>query len=159
MAAPFPDFVTRPGEQSPQQRARQIVGHYVWLARWSEEIGNDSDLDLKKLAQLAFAHCRDFAQLTPDPVPADLQLALDRQMAEQGIDWSGRDMAAELSALRVASEALFIWVRDNFPAARTFASRTYDATGQEIETAIKVSKTGQNRTAADEVAKIRALFD
>lgn len=155
MALPFPTFVSSPDRPSPARLADQIVGHYIWLARWSDEIGKDSDLDLKKLAQLAFQHCRNFAALVPVTISPGLLVAMRRRFEQEGIEWTGPDMATELLALRDQSAALFAFVRDNAPQARNFASRTYNAQGAEIERPTKVQKIA---AVSAEVAKLRSLF-
>lgn len=157
MPAPAP-YDGQAGRISLGQIAQNIVANYKWLYRWSNEIGADLDLDLKKLAQLAFQHCR----LTRDliqpfvPLAAPLLDALESEFARHGMKWPTRPaMVQDLQAIYQECGALFTYVRDNVPEARSFATRTYDANGQEIEQATKVSKA---HPVVTEVAKLRALF-
>jgi hypothetical protein len=158
MPAPAPyDGVA--GRVSLGQIAQNIVAHYKWLYRWSDEIGKDADLDLKKLAQLAFQHCRLFRELVTPFLPLASNIpfvrALVSEFAWHGMEWATlAEMRSDLAAIYQECGALFVYVRDNVPEARSFATRTYDANGQEIEQATKVAKGA----VAVEVAKLRALF-
>lgn len=159
MPAPYPyDAVA--GRVQLRSVADEIVAHYAWIARWSDEIGKDTDLDLKKLAQLAFVHCRLFRERIQAflPIATDSPLipALRRAFDSMGVEWPTRAaMIADLSAIYQECANLWLYVRDNVPAARSFATRTYDASGAEIEQPAKIAKDPAITT---EVAKIRALF-
>ena len=153
MTVPFPHAILVP--LNPSKLASHIFGHYVWLARWSDEIGTDTDLDLKKLAQLAFVHCREFSAIVPDTPSPEVLRAIDTKMRLEGIVWPPASMASDLAALKAGTSALFIFVRDNVPAARNFSTRAYSATGDETDESIKVPKT---QAIANEVAKLRILF-
>lgn len=155
MAIPFPPGAVA-GAQSPGQKARQLLGDFVWLARWSDEIGSDADLNFKKLAQLAFFHCRAWADAVVDQ---DTIRAFEVfAQIEQGIEWKDRaTMVSELQALKSDATAVFEHVRDNVPEARTFARRKLDLDGKEIEEALTASKA-DHQTAVDLVAALRANF-
>lgn len=155
MAIPFPPGGIS-GASSPGQVARELLSHFVWMARWSDEIGSDAQLDLKKLAQLAFVHCRawDAATVNADVIKAFQVFA----QIEQGIEWPDRaTMTTELSGLRSAATALFEHVRDNVPEARSFATRVLDETGRETDTPNVVDKSTQT-TAVNLAAALRALY-
>lgn len=164
MPAPAPyDGVS--GHVSLGQIAQNIVANYKWLYRWSNEIGIDPTLNLKKLAQLAFQHCRLFRDLTTPFLPLatnqDFVRALVSEFAWSGMEWATlADMRTDLGAIYQKCGELFTHVRDNVPEARSFAQRTYDATGSEIETAIEIAKNA-NANAAQAVTltgELRALF-
>ena len=155
MPAPFPaDAVV--GGTALSQRANQIYGHYVWLARWSDEIGLDVDLNLKKLAQLGFIHCRRFAEFIAAPSP-ELTIAVERRFAVDGVTWATRAaMLADLSAIRVEALALHTFVRDQVPEAREAGKIVYSSTTDSgTEVILTVPKP---HPAVAEVAKLRALF-
>lgn len=159
MPAPYPyDAVS--GRRSLRAIAGEIVANYCWLARWSDEIGNDADMDMKKLAQLAFQHCRLFRQelqpFLPFTAGSPLLPALEHAFARIGMSWPTRmDMRADLAAIFAECGNLYPFVRDNVPAARTLSSRVYDANGVETEDPVKIPK---DPVIAAEVAKLRALF-
>lgn len=159
MAAPFPyDAVA--GRASLGQIAAQIVANYKWLARWSQEIGTDTNMDLKKLAQLAFSHCRLFRDLIQPFIPVSagdpIIAALQSEFAWHGLVWPTRaEMVTDVGLLYQRCGALFDYVRDNVPAARSFAVRTYDANGNEIEQPTVIAK---DAAVATEVGRLRALF-
>ena len=159
MPAPFP-YDAAAKRLSLEQISRELLGHYTWIARWSDEIGTDTDLDLKKLAQLSFVHCRRFDAILAlfDPIDATspIMRAFEAQAAGRGLGWLDRvAMEADIALIRTEAAALFAFVRDSVPEARSFATRTYDAQGKEIEQATKITKTA---AIADEVTKLRVLF-
>jgi len=159
MPAPYPVEAVAKGV-SNSQKAKNIYAHYAWLARWSNEIGADPDLDLKKLAQLAFIHCRNFAALTDAATP-ELLRAVRQRFSEEGLEWAVlAAMSMDLTAIRNESLALFAFVRDNVPEARSAANVAVkfapdSDTGTGEETAVKLPKP---HPAVAEVAKLRALF-
>jgi len=155
MVAPYPVEAVAKG-QPLSQRANQIYGHYCWLARWSDEIGADPDLDLKKLAQLAFIHCRLFDSLLAGAT-VELVRALEKRFATEGMTWaSPAAMNADMQALRVEGAALMAYVRDNVPEARQASRVVYDpASDTGAEQVVKLPKP---HPAVAEVAKLRALF-
>lgn len=155
MPAPFPREGVSKGTVY-SQLAKQVYGHYVWLARWSDEIGKDPDVDLKKLGQLALVHCRDFGPLTA-VVDADLARAIQQRFGQEGIIWPTIPaMVNDLSAIRAEALALRDYVIASVPEAKILSSRTYDANGFETEVPNTVSKP---HPAVAEVAKLRALFE
>lgn len=159
MPAPAPyEFVS--GRLSIDGQAGQIYGNYGWLYRWSSEIGADTDLDLKKLAQLA-VHCKLYRAALDPFVPLAKQetpivVALQDYFSAKGIKWADVDtMTADLTALYDGAGTLFDFLDQNLPAPRVFAERTYDANWQEVEQAVKVPKA---QAFIDAVAALRALF-
>ena len=155
MPAPFPaDAVV--GATTLSRRAQEIYDHYKWLARWSDEIGKDAALDLKKLAQLGLIHCRRFAEFTANPDLA-LSIAVARRFAADGIEWATRAaMLADLAAIRTEAAALHTFVRDQVPEAREPSKIGYSDTNDSgTEVILTIPKP---HPAVTEVAKLRALF-
>lgn len=165
MPAPAP-FDGVSGRVSLGQTAQNIVAHYKWLYRWSNEIGGDVPLNLKKLAQLAFQHARLFRELVTPFLPlANNQpfvRALISEFAWSGMEWATlAEMRTDLAAIYQKCGDLFTHVRDNVPEARSFAQRTYDVNGQEIETVTEISKnaTPAVAQAVTLTGELRALFE
>lgn len=164
MAAPFPHDA-RVGTISLGQIAQNIVANYKWLARWSDEIGIDAQLDLKKLAQLAFQHARLFRELVTPFLPLANNPAFVRALVSEfawsGMEWATlAEMRVDLAAIYQKCGELFPHVRDTVPEARSFAQRTYDTTGREIEIVVVIAKDA-NAAVARAVAltsELRALF-
>ena len=155
MPAPFPREATLKG-QSTSNIANQVYANYAWLARWSEEIGADADVDLKKVAQLALAHCRDFAALTVDMRP-DLARAISQRFGREGLTWpTAQAMVADLAAIRAEAVALRAFVQASVPEALVMSSRVWTAEGDETERPNKLVKP---HPVVAEVAKLRALFE
>lgn len=137
---PLPFIVGSAAEgigRTPQQVAEQFVRNMYWLCRWSDEIINDPDLDLKKLIQLVHAHCRLIANM-PDTVPDDICKAISARLQQEGFDWSPEP--TELNQLKAACVNLATFVRDNLPPEyREFAKRTMGSDGVEVEEPVKIS--------------------
>lgn len=160
MPAPYPVEAVAKGQPN-SQKAAQIYAHYCWLARWSDEIDRkDADLDLKKLAQLAFIHCRLFAAQV-DAMTPELARAVRQKFGDEGMVWATlADMNADLAAIRNAALLLHAFVRDQVPEARQpanvpvqYAPDSDTGTGAEV-----VTKLPKPHPAVVEVAKLRALF-
>lgn len=156
MAAPYPPEAQL-GAPQFNRVADQIYGHFVWMARWSDEINDDADLDMKKLMQLAFTHCRLYAYHTA-VLSDDLLVALETRFRLSGVEWPNRAaMQADLVAMRQQAEQVHALAQTVAAEPQEFAKRTLKSDGTEIETPIKVSKV-ENAEVVAEVAKLRALF-
>lgn len=156
MAAPIPGYMDTV-VQAPTLRAKNIVLNYGWMYRLSVEIGAETDLNLKKLAQLGFQHCRMFVTLTTSP-SAELIAAAEKAFAAEGVEWATRAaMAADITALRTGATNLRNFVNTNVATGGvlTFSSRAFSVNGDETETPILVTKT---QAIGDAVAALRALF-
>lgn len=155
MTAPFPyDAVA--GRGSLANQAAAIYGHYAWLARWSEEIAADPDIDLKKVAQLCLIHCRMFRQLVNSFGVKGVD-AIENVFRQRGISWATKAaMTADLTAVRDEAQLLFVWVRDNMPEARDAVKVVYDETNTAgVE---QVNTVAKPHAVEVEIAKLRALF-
>lgn len=156
MAAPVPGYMDTI-VQAPTLRAKNIVLNYGWMYRLSTEIGAETELNLKKLAQLAFQHCRMFVVLTTNP-SAELIAAGEKAFAAEGVEWPTRAaMGADINALRNGATTLRDFVNTNVATGGVlvFASRAFDVNGGDIETPILVTKT---QAIANAVAALRALY-
>lgn len=156
MVGPFPyEAVT--GRISLAQRASEIYGHYTWLARWSDEIGKDPDVDLKKAAQLAFIHCRLFVELV-DAWGTKAAVSIMERFAASGIVWATEAaMSADLTPIRNEALSLHNFAIANKATMQEASKIIYsekDSSGIE-----QVNKLAKPSIVADEVAKLRALFD
>lgn len=142
--------------QAVSQKAAQLYAHMVWLQRWSDEIAKDARIDVKKLAQLAFIHCRLFVNIHSNSSPA-LIVAFEARCRSEGVLWSSRqEMVDALNALDTDARNLFAFVRDNVPEAREGAKIVYNETNDGgIEQSIEINKP---HAVEAEVAKVRAHF-
>ena len=161
MVAPFPPDA-RVGAIAPAQRMEKLIADLKWLARWSDEIGADPDLDMKKLAQLAFQHCRMVREALDPLAPLDatspLMRALHARCLSHAILWpTVAAMTADLTAIHAKAGELFALVRDTMPEARQLSMRVYDAAGGETEQPFKRAKADFSAAVA-KVAELRALF-
>lgn len=158
MAAPFP-YEARSGRANIDNLALQLYGNYVWLARWSDEMNTDARLDLKKLAQFAFVHCTRFRSVyekLAEVGVASVKDAVRSVFALKNCTWpDDAAMIADLTAIYNACGTAKTWVDANIPEAKTFASRTFDADGQETEIANVIDKP---QALATRVGAFRALF-
>lgn len=156
MVAPFPAFATA-GGTAPTNIAQEIFGHYVWMARWSEEIVNDVDLDMKKIAQLAFVHCRLFDALISPPVPDDVATAVVSRFAADGLEWPTlADLKADMAALKSEAATLFNWVSANVSGTIDIATLQISNTGARTETPIIMSP--KPAAVQTRVQALRSLF-
>jgi hypothetical protein len=164
MTAPAPyDGVA--GRVSLGQIAQNIVAHYKWVYRWSNEIGADAALNPKKLAQLAFQHCRLIRELIQPFLPlannAPFVRALVSEFAWSGMEWATlAEMRTDLAGIYQKCGELFTHTRDNVPEVRTFAQRAFDDNGQEVEQITDIAKNA-NAAVAQAVTltgELRALF-
>lgn len=128
MPAPFPREA-RVKTAAAGKIAADIHGHYLWLARWSDEIARqDAEIDIKKLAQLALgpqSHCGHFARLTETLTP-DLIGALEHRFRQDGLEWRSRvELTADLANIRESAMTLGNFVTSNMPEARVLSSRVW----------------------------------
>lgn len=145
MPAPFP-HEARSKTSPPGKIADEIYSHYAWLARWSDEIVSDSEIDLKKLAQLALgpqSHCAHFARLTENMTP-ELSTAIEARWYRDGRSWASRKAQnADLAGIRKAALALNEYVTAHMPEARVLSERVWqveDGAPPEIERTRKATK-------------------
>jgi hypothetical protein len=88
--------------------------------------------------------------------------ALISEFAWHGMEWATlAEMRADLAAIYQKCGDLFTHVRDSVPEARSFAQRTYDANGLEIELATRIAKnaTPEITQAVTLCGELRALFE
>lgn len=162
MAAPFP-YEAVSGRVNIDAQAANVYGQYGWMARWSDEIVADPDLDLKKLFQLR-EHCRMFrAALDPfmplEKLDAPIAVALMDFFSSKGIKFADEAaMATTLTERHASAATLQLAIDNTFPAPRTFARRAFDSNGAEIEIVEKADK-GQQAAAVQAVADFHAGYE
>lgn len=159
MAAPAP-YNGVSGRNNLSNYAIALRGHYEWLYRWSDEMNTDAQLDLKKLAQFIYRHCLGFqaayAALNDANAGPVMAAAVRTEFADQGIAWpDDATMKADLTTINNACNTMYTWVENNFPQAKSFATRTFDAQGNEIEVPNVVTKPAGLQTR---INQFRALF-
>lgn len=153
MVAPYP-YEAVSGRISPAQRAADLCAHYAWLARWSQEISSDPDIDLKKVALLSLIHCRLFVALV-GAIGSDA--AVEAAFVVRNIAWGTRSlMAADLTAVSTAAQALFVWVRDNMPEARDPVTLKGDPTSTALIE--EVRHLAKPHPVEARIAGLRATF-
>lgn len=162
MPAPFPyEFVS--GRRNIDSQAAQIFGHYGWMARWSDEIVADADLDLKKLFQLR-EHCRMYREaLAPflplEKLDAPIAVALLDYFSSKGVKFADEAAMATILTERHDAAGVLQGVIDvTFPAPRAFSQRAFDANGAEIEIVTKADKA-QAQAAVDAVLAFHAGYE
>lgn len=156
MAAPFPNEATQ-GEVAYGQISNQVYASYVWIARLSDEIENiDADVNLLKVAQLAFTQAKLFADLTND-ASSDFKASVRLRFEASGLEWATQnDMVTDLVAIRSEVLALRTWVDTNLAAAKTPSVPTYStATAYPVDVVDTLAKP---QDVVTEVAKVRDLF-
>lgn len=152
---PFP--VVTLGGLTPQSVGDLLARNLYWMARWSDEIVNDVDLDLKKLIQLAYVHCLWFSTNVPDSLPQAVVLAINARMRIEGFDWPVADIPADVAAIKAESTVLHAFVRDNLPPEyKNFATRVINPDGTETEAPAVISP--KPAAVQTRVATLRALF-
>lgn len=158
MTAPFPIHVINQTAELTQI-AENIFRDYTWIARWSDEIGTDAHVDLKKLALLALKHAVSFAQATDNP-PAGIVAAVEKRFEAEGLTWPTRnDMTTDLTAIRDECILLTAYVDTNVPEALEYEMRTLVKAGS-VWNFVDVPQTmAKPHAVVAEVAKVRALYD
>ena len=133
MAAPFPTWATA-GGTAPTSLANELFGHYVWIARWSDEIVNDVDLDNKKFGQLVYVHCREFDNLVTVPISDDYLSAVVTRFAADGLEWSTRaQLKSDFQDIKQQCASLYNWSVTNVGDLE-YASNSIDTLGVMVET-------------------------
>ena len=133
MVAPFPDFATG-GGTAPTQTANSLFNHYIWIARWSQEITTDTDLDAKKYGQLVYVHCREFDALVPATIIDELAAAIISRFALDGLEWATiADMRADFAAIKAECASLYGWESNRSGPAMDYATLSVDTNGQFVE--------------------------
>lgn len=155
MVAPYP-YDSVAGRVALSQRAKEIESNYGWIARLTEEITVEPTINLVKLSQLAFTHCRGFRDLW-DAYGGNAREAIQQRFAGNSTTWATRAaMVADLQAIRDQGRLLFIFVRDNVPEARRPSELVKDPNADGgTDEAKTLSKP---HPVEAEIALLRALF-
>lgn len=159
MAAPFPYESTAGAVTDPaESEALNLYRQYVWLARWSDEMNTDTDLDLKKLAQFTF-HCRKYRQWF-DALQARGAAArpvIEGVFAFKKATWASRAaMLSDLQAIYDGAGTIYDWIVANMQEARSYTVATFDAAfAEQTDVPVKIAKPAG---VAARVGVFRALF-
>jgi hypothetical protein len=160
MPAPFP-HEARSKTSPPGKVADEIYAHYAWLARWSDEIVRDDEIDLKKLAQLALgpgSHCAHFARLTEDMTP-EIVVAVEGRFYRDGREWQSREAeVSDLMGIRAAALALNEYVTKQVPEARVLSERVWTIDPNEPPEIERTKKMAKPHPVIAFVEKLRAEF-
>jgi hypothetical protein len=165
MAAPFPyDAVAGVANDGAEFEAANLQGHFVWLARWSDEMDGDVDLDLKKLAQFVL-HCRAYRRwfdaLAARGGPARAVIA--GYFAHRKCAWATlADMVQDLQAIYDAAGVAADWIEANLAGYKGGYTMAVvigaDANGVPITSDVPV-KAVKPPAFATRVAAFRGLFN
>jgi hypothetical protein len=165
MAAPFP-YNARSGvaNDPAEHDADALVAQYSWLARWSDEMHHDADLDHKKFAQFVF-HCHRFRSFMErlraheisagkDPVRDTLEGAFLRRKMR----WASQDaMVQQLDQLYGAAGKFHEWAKKEMQHTRQVETLAFD---ENFETGrgqpVRSKKT---EAVAERVRRFRELFE
>lgn len=117
MPAPLPREIN-PALDNMFQRVNGIYQNYVWVARFTDEIVNDVELDLKKAGQLAHINGPAFIALTTVPAGPDraaLRDAFLRRLEQEGLAWA--NIGTEFNPFVTQLQTLIDWIVANVPEA------------------------------------------
>ena len=160
MPAPFPyNAIFGVPNDPAESEAENLVGQYSWLARWSDEMNNDTDLDYKKLAQFAF-HCRKF-KVWYDALQArgaaNIGDVIEGAFLRRKMKWGNRAaMNSDLTAIYDAAGVIYAWIVANMQEARSYTTAQFDANFEnQSDVPVRVSKPV---AVATRVQQFRGLF-
>ena len=159
MPAPFPyNAVAGIPNDPAESEAENLVAQYSWLARWSDEMNTDTDLDYKKLAQFAF-HCRKFRRWY-DALQARGNTALDPiqgAFLKRKMSWGNRAaMNSDLTDIYTAAGTIYDWIVANMQEARSYGTVSFDANFEnQTDTPVRVVKPAAVSTR---MQQFRGLF-
>ena len=166
MSAPFPyNAVAGVANDPAESEAENLLAQYSWLARWSDEMNKDVDLDYKKLAQFAF-HCYKFrvwydalqARITAGThTPAQIGDCLEGVFRKRKMGWGNRAaMNSDLQDIYAAAGVVYDWIKTNMQEARNFTTAQFDANFiNQTDVPVKVVKPA---ALATRIAQFRGLF-
>lgn len=160
MPAPFPyNAISGVANDPAESEAENLVAQYAWLARWSDEMNKDADLDYKKLAQFAF-HCRRFRQWY-DALQvrgaANIGDQIEGAFLRRKMRWlTPLLMRQDLQDIYTASGTIYDWIVVNMQEARSYTTAQFDANFEnQTDVPVKVAKP---TAVATRVQQFRGLF-
>ena len=160
MPAPFPyNAIAGVANDPAESEAENLVTQYSWVARWSDEMDKDTDLDYKKLAQFAF-HCRKF-RVWYDALQvrgaANIGDAIEGTFLRRKMKWGNRAaMNSDLTAIYDAAGVIYAWIVANMQEARSYTTAQFDANFEnQTDVPVKIAKPV---AVATRVSQFRALF-
>ena len=160
MPAPFPyNAVAGVANDPAESEAENLVAQYSWLARWSDEMNKDVDLDYKKLAQFAF-HCRQFRRwydTLQARGAANIGDQIEGAFLRRKMKWGNRAaMNSDLTDIYTAAGTIYDWIVTNMQEARNYTTAQFDANFEnQTDVPVKVTKPA---AVATRVQQFRGLF-
>jgi len=156
MAIPFP-YEAELNVADVTRAAEQFYFQFLYIAKYSDEINTEAEVNLLKLNKLAFDHCRKYS-ITAAAVNVKFVPAIKERFAAHGVSWpDNATMIADLQTLRTAADAFFVFCRDVLPASIRDSAvyRSNPATGATSEVALFEAKP---HAVDAQIATLRALF-
>ena len=160
MPAPFPyNAVSGVANDPAESEAENLVTQYSWLARWSDEMNKDADLDYKKLAQFTF-HCRQFRRwydALQARGAANIGDQIEGAFLRRKMRWlTPLLMRQDLQNIYTAAGTIYDWIVVNMQEARTYTAIQFDANFEnQTDVPVKVPKPAPVSTR---VQQFRGLF-
>lgn len=165
MAAPFPyEAVSGAVLDAAEGEAMALYRQFAWVARLSDEMNTEAELDLKRTMQLVF-HARSLrrfhemlqARINSTHTPAQIADVIEGVFAAKKCRWASRSaMNADLAALYTNSGALADWIEANAADYKQGYSVNKEISpGVMTDEPIKVSKPSG---LASRLTDFRALF-
>lgn len=160
MAAPFPyEALEGATTDEAENEAKELYIHYAWMAKWSDRMAKDADLDLKKLVQF-ISHCHWFRR-AHDALTTRGTAALDiieGVLLMKRLRFKDRaTMVAVLNRLYQRAGEELRWFQAAMAAYKTgFAVMKFDDNWNRTDEPVRIEKTAE---AASRIAAFRAEFD
>lgn len=160
MTAPFPIEATAGTKVDPAEaEALNLYRHYAWMARLSDEMHIDAELDLKRTMQLVM-HIREYRRWH-DALSARSQAQtigiVEGIFAQKKCRWASQaEMGEDLAALHAAAGTVADWIEANAPEYKEGYSVNKEvAPGVITDEPIKVPKP---QALGMKIAELRAQF-
>lgn len=134
-----------------------LFKHFGWLARLSDEINQETELNAKKLVQFV-QHCVSYRE-TFDHLAAvgGARLVIEQVFREHDVNWATRAaMVVDLQALYSAAMAEDVWIRSNMASDLQTASTVGLDPQNNLTEAVKMLPKSQE--FATRMSNFRALF-
>jgi len=164
MTAPFPpEAVAGTAVDPAESEASNLFAQYAWLARLSDEMTADPDLNLKRVMQLVL-HARKFRQWHQALQARGAGVAdrIAAVFALKKCEWPTKAaMSAELATINTDANSLADWIELNAPGYKqgfaTVKVAAMDAEGAPVLTD-EAMTTAKPAAAAVQLTALRALF-
>ena len=160
MPAPFPyNAIAGVPNELAESEAENLVAQYTWLARWSNEMNADTELNRKKFAQFIF-HCFKYRFWFDQLALRDTQIrnaALQGAFGRRRMTWGNQaQMLTDLQAIYDAAGVFYNFAVTNMQQARQFTTAEFDINFQnQTDVAITEPKSA---AIATRISQFRGLF-